>query len=314
VPYNFKWGIVGMEGVHFDNEKILTLTAEERAQKGINQPGQYYNYSLSVYDDTRLSSPHFTTVQVAPQTHPNDCMLIELRNIDLESILAYTLFDLMLQLRVRKFCNDIDEGPTVWESLSVDWVFWGYLIPANNYTLLIPRDNLAKLPRLQDLRMRATTYYKIWGIEYIARTEFTFLVAKNDLISVVDYDQVVNVRQTDLDIDASESYDPEAIEGVNDDVPVTCKWYCPTSFTQICASVETCRLFYPKDTIRNSLSFSNSIKGQFHLFELTLTKDARKETDYVYVTVVDGDEYPNCYLRSFLEPSLNTHLMYSVEC
>lgn len=56
--------------------------------------------------------------------------------------------------------------------------------------------------------MKITQYYLINGVEYIAVKEFTLFVEKPDLVPVVSYPRVINIKEQQLILNATRSYDP----------------------------------------------------------------------------------------------------------
>ena len=76
--------------------------------------------------------------------------------------------------------------------------------------------------------MRITVLYKISGIQYMAKKDFTLFVAKPDLVALISYPNVVNVNKDSIYLDASQSYDPAAESAGTTNIPVVCTWTCPT--------------------------------------------------------------------------------------
>ena len=122
---------------------------------GINKPGKYYNFTLVVSDSTRVSPPFKVLLQISPEPDPNDCVTVALKNIDLEKIITYTIWPLILQAKVTKKCtNNVTMESLVWSCTDVDWQFWQLF--GNNNTITMEREDLQRLPKSKDIQMTFT--------------------------------------------------------------------------------------------------------------------------------------------------------------
>ena len=77
---------------------------------------------------------------------------------------------------------------------------------------------------LKDIKMKMTLHYFLDDVEYIDVEEFIIKVAREDLVGKVDFSPVINIMDDDIELDASDSYDPEN-ENSND---IECVWECPS--------------------------------------------------------------------------------------
>lgn len=71
-------------------------------------------------DSTRASNVALITVQITPGADPNGCYQVALKDIDLETIITYTIWPLLLQARVVKStasaCANVVAESLVWDS------------------------------------------------------------------------------------------------------------------------------------------------------------------------------------------------------
>jgi hypothetical protein len=112
---------------------------------------------------------------------------VKLKDIDIDKIITYTEWPLLLQARVIRnlTCTDMINGPLVWSCKDVSWKFWTHI--GNNNTVGMDREDLARLPKSKDIRMTVTQFYKIRDIEYIAVLNFVLFVERPDLVPIVSY-------------------------------------------------------------------------------------------------------------------------------
>lgn len=82
-------------------------------------------------------------------------MEVALKDINVEQIVTYTNFPLMLQAQVTKGnCAGLTVESLVWSCDSVNWQFWNLF--GNNYTIIIYRNELQALPKNIDITMTIT--------------------------------------------------------------------------------------------------------------------------------------------------------------
>jgi hypothetical protein len=60
--FNYVWKVDANPILNFDNNKLLSLTPDQRNAMGINVPGRYYQYSLIIADASRASNMVNVTV------------------------------------------------------------------------------------------------------------------------------------------------------------------------------------------------------------------------------------------------------------
>ena len=78
---------------------------------------------------------------MTPGPDPNKCVTLALKDIDVTKIITYTIFPLLLQVRVIKSgCADQTMGALVWSCKDVSWQFWQNVL--NNNTVGMDRSDL----------------------------------------------------------------------------------------------------------------------------------------------------------------------------
>ncbi|CDW89366.1 UNKNOWN [Stylonychia lemnae] len=303
--FKFVWKIEGYPSVTLPDQRVLTLTPEQRETIGINKAGKYYNFILYIIDSTRASSEAKIRVQITPEPDPLGCYQVSLKDIDLETIMTYTIFPLILQAKVTdKKCANSRLNQIVWASSSIDYIFWQNF--GNVNTILIDRDTLKTLPKNINIYMSVTVLYVIGDTEYLAKKSFTLLVQKPDLIPVVSYQSVININEQNVTLDGTASYDPQAVVSGTTDIPVVCKWICPEAIQSICYQAETtvnnCKFNLKSSVILALSNYQGVVRNQAHLFTLNITKDSRVNQGFYYITIIDNNNQPKCsinFIRNF---------------
>lgn len=243
-------------------------------------------------------------------------MNVTLKDIDIQKIILYTGFPLLLQARVAKSttCTGMIMGSLVWSCDDVNWQFWSNI--GNNNTVGMDPDDLKKLPKSKEITMQVTQFYKIKDIEFKYILTFVLFFQRDDLIPVLNYPWVFNPREnSNLVLDSNSSIDPSAIRLNTTDVPIKCTWTCPKEFADICANSNViranngCTLTIPSVNILTNTNYNFNIQGNFYMFKNTLTKDSRATTSNIWVSIVDNNYYPKCSLnvQRAYQNSINMH-------